>query len=288
MKFRERNHIPRHREEVAQDHEPKSGSPFFDPRVDLPKGALSRLTQKGVGDARRGIDGKEMMATLWIRWVDPEYRGRLRAAIGQPDVDYSIQDDLVRQIKQGQRTPHMNVANLIGEFSQVYPEARASLDQLLNQDFFELVIADIQKDRKLNPVLLRNILLVWPKQRQEILTALGLGSVTWERLETLLDNTDNSLMLLTDAGHLALVFPEFKQQILERVNPVKKEWKRLFRSLRIYQFDSGFAVLQELLSSLTILGAQAARIDEQGQMQVQLYPLEGEGAISSIPARSTL
>lgn len=275
------------REALAVDTaEPKSE--FFDPRVDFPARELARLRELAAqkDHQRSRLLEDPLNNGWWLSLVDPELKQLLTTHPNLKDqLKLEFDAEWRNRGNTGRRQAY--ILSWAGSIIQLYP----SLRDEIRQDYGDHVLPRILSKEQAGPFTfshtmaeLVGLLQLYPERRAEWLEMYGIQSdqVLQQMTEAFKwpDNLKDEVWLIAD---LLLVFPQLRPDILTRVKDRKgadqltKELKSEQRPFERNNFQVAFF--------LTIIGAEDARIDEKGQIQLQLKPLPLKTGARPLPER---
>lgn len=276
------------RDVLIQETKPESD--FFDPRVDFPASELARL-KKLAGDLEMRTSQLHVPADLkdawWLGLVDPEFKSLLES---DPQFEFGLKvefDIYYKRCADNSKIgleavwPHSVPAiqlfpALRGQIRQQYGDA--SLPTLLQKETRPVSVYE-----KLTQ--LSTMLQLYPEKRAEWLEVYSVFP------DTLVENLKNTLVdpqgvrvlpeiKVNMVATALLVFPELRSQILSLELP-REDWKKVFTSgsIPLSHFDFQFAF------DLTVIGADSARINQDGQIELRLKPLTTHTPSHPLPDR---
>jgi hypothetical protein len=278
-------------EALVREDQPESD--FFDPRIDFPQAELVRIKNMAV---HLGGDLDEQMfqlfATLdlkkawWLALIDPEFKAVLDShsefASGlKADFDHVYQ----RKAGNPKGNPESVLAAAVPAI-QLFPALR----QQIRQGYSDAQLPQLlQKETRSQSLLeklqyISTMLQLYPEKRAEWLEIYSLNEaeVVGSLRENFLDPVGVRLFLEIKAEMLAnalLVFPTLRSQIMSLDLP-REAWKKQFKSqnpISLPDFDYAFA--------LTVIGAEDARINDDGQIELKLKPLPMKKEARPLPDR---
>ena len=259
------------------DERPESQN--FDPRFDLPKGETQRLlamAERGEQPSNPRERGRKLDALVWLTWVDPKYTKLLKRL-----PHYSEQVTVVVNTEEWEAKENLTEALFeLDMLFQVNQEMRQHFEGVLKSDkvfIHELgqvdkMTGDKESTNRLWTVL--RMTRLWPEKKTELQDHLyPPESRNRDVMRDLESHTDNWSRLATSASAV-LLFPELRTQILEKIKDLLLQWKSIIaRAQQTETPVTGFEVLQTELSSLAILFAENAYINDQGLVKLELAPL---------------
>lgn len=240
----------------------------FDPRFDLPKGETQRLLAM-VAQGEQPSNPREckkLDALVWLTWVDPKYSellGQLPHFTTDVEANINVEE---WEAKTNLKDALFEVDVLL----QIHPELREHFASILKSGQIFTRYCPVHTSG--TSQILRMIRL-WPEKREELRNRYYPADQHQELLENI-DHEIGHWARLTRAAELALLLPELRLVILQKVHKELTEWKPKIAEFQRSEIHFvGFEVLQQELSSLAILFAENAYIDEQGLVKLELPPL---------------
>lgn len=286
-------------------------SEIFDPRLDLPLGALERIKEWVHHHPGTVQEARYLVETAWIGWVDPAYQQATQENTGVRDTEYnefldrrkgkrlqfaSIPRDEAEVAKwklTEKAAAYIDLADLV----EVFPEVRNRIQAPEFADDFQEVLAyavtshvegySISIANRIQD--LKTLIQVCPEHRAQIIQAMAEGGQDiqeWfvERVE----EEEWIVHAMVTAANLVVVFPELRPKlelvVKKRMSEIQAKLQEMHTELEINEWN--FHGYQRFIKHLTILGAESAVLDAQGDLQVHLRPL-GLGRIPQpLPDRS--
>lgn len=290
--------------------EPPVKSEIFDPRLDLPPGALERIKAWVHQHPGSVQEARYLVQTAWIGWVDPAYQQAIQENTGVRDLEYnefvdrrngkrlqlaSAPKDEAEDAKfklTEKAAAYLDLADLL----EAFPEVRNRIQAPEFADDFQEVSAyavsshvDGHSISIANRIQdLKTLIQVWPEHRAQIIQALAEGGQA--RQEWFVEQTeaeDSITHALATAANLVAVFPELRPLVEEVVKKRMPEIQTKLQEMHteLEENEWNFHGYQWFIKYLTIVGAESAFLDARGDLQVHLRPLGLGGNKQPLPAR---
>lgn len=283
-------------------------SEVFDPRVDLPKGDLERIKRWAEDEVSSEDKGDYLIQAAWIGWIDPAYGHAIQRNTEVIDVAWSA--FLNRRSSLGRfasdlpsaetsQAPLLEKAGAYLDCAalvEAFPEVRIKLQAPEFVDDFQQVLDEAVRQSVRNfhvPVVnriqdLKCLIQVWPEHRVQIIQALAEGGEgTQDLFIQRIEGEQSIVHAIATSAYLVLVFPELKPRLEEVMKRRMKEVRveLVSKHQRLVKEGEGVYAYNLFIKNLTILGAESAVLDTQGNLQVRLRPLPLKGKTPTLPVR---